>query len=72
MGGDFAPDHTIDGAVEALAHIGDDTLVLLGDETVIRAALQKRGVASERFCIVHAPEQITMEEKPLKLSMIHI
>lgn len=66
MGGDFAPDHTIDGAIEALPHIGDDTLVLFGDEAVIRAALRQRGVDSERFDIVHAPEQITMEEKPLR------
>lgn len=66
MGGDFAPDHTIDGAIEALPHIGDDTLVLFGDEAVIRTALRQRGVDSERFDIVHAPEQITMEEKPLR------
>lgn len=66
MGGDFAPDHTIDGAVEALSVIGGDTLVLLGDETVIRTALQKRSVAPERFEIVHTPEEITMEEKPLR------
>lgn len=66
MGGDFAPDHTIDGAIEALSVIGGDTLVLLGDETVIRTALQKRSVAPERFEIVHTPEEITMEEKPLR------
>lgn len=66
MGGDFAPDHTIEGAIEALSVIGGDTLVLLGDETVIRTALQKRSVAPERFEIVHTPEEITMEEKPLR------
>lgn len=66
MGGDFAPDNTIDGAIAALSHIGNDTLVLFGDETVIRAALQKRGVASDRFEIVHTSEQITMEEKPIR------
>lgn len=66
MGGDFAPDYTLDGAIAALPHIGDDVLVLLGDETVIRAGLQKRGVAPERFEIVHTPSQITMEEKALR------
>lgn len=66
MGGDFAPDNTIDGAIAALDGIGDDTLVLLGDETVIRSALQQRSVAPERFDIVHTPETITMEEKPLR------
>lgn len=66
MGGDFAPDNTIDGAIAALPHVGNDTIVLLGDEAVIKEALQKRGVAADKFEIVHAPEEITMEDKPLR------
>ncbi|MCM1041206.1 MAG: phosphate acyltransferase [Bacteroides sp.] len=67
MGGDFAPAATIDGAVSALDEIGSGNVIaLLGDETLIREELRRRGVGEDRFDIVHCPENISMEEKPLK------
>ena len=36
MGGDFAPDAIIEGAVDSLQHLSDDEkLVLIGDEVSI-------------------------------------
>lgn len=67
MGGDFAPSSTMDGAVSALDEIGaGNVIVLLGPETLIREELRQRGVGEDRFEIVHCPETIAMEEKPLK------
>lgn len=67
MGGDFAPAATIDGAVAALDEIGaGNSIVLFGPETLIREELRQRGVSGDRFEIVHCPQVIAMEEKPLK------
>lgn len=67
LGGDYAPDATIDGAVEALAEIGEgNRIVLLGPEPLIVEALRKRNVSPDRFDISHQPDRIAMDEKPLK------
>lgn len=67
MGGDFAPSATIDGAIAALKEIGaGNEIVLLGSDTLIRKELSARGVGEERFDIVHCPQDIDMDEKPLK------
>lgn len=67
LGGDYAPDATIDGAVEALAEIGEgNRIVLLGPEPLIVEALRKRNISPDRFDISHQPDRIAMDEKPLK------
>lgn len=67
MGGDFAPSATIDGAISALSEIGaDNEIVLLGSETLIRKELSQRGVDESRFVIVHCPQDIAMDEKPVR------
>jgi glycerol-3-phosphate acyltransferase PlsX len=67
MGGDHAPDVNIDGAVEAVLEDGA-RVVLVGDEAVLRDALEKRGKAhladGKRLTIRHAPEVVAMDEKP--------
>lgn len=67
LGGDFAPSATIDGAISALSEIGaGNDIVLLGSETLIRKELSQRGVGDDCFVIVHCPEDIAMDEKPVK------
>lgn len=67
MGGDFAPVSTISGAVLALGELQPgDEVVLVGNEHVISAGLEKHGVAPSRFRIVHADEVIEMGEHPTK------
>lgn len=67
MGGDFAPKNTIEGAIAALESIeANDTIYLFGDEEIIKSQLAERSVSTDKFCIVHASENIEMEEKPLK------
>lgn len=67
LGGDYAPDATIDGAVAALEEVGEgNRIVLLGPELLILEALRKRGISPDRFDISHQPDCIAMDEKPLK------
>jgi len=67
MGGDFAPSATIKGAVLAQQELASTaTLVLIGDESKIKAELVLENVDSSKFEIVHAPDQIGMGEHPTK------
>jgi len=67
MGGDFAPSATIKGAVLAQQELGNTaTLVLIGDESKIKAELVLENVDSSKFKFVHAPDQIGMGEHPTK------
>lgn len=66
-GGDFAPEQTIAGAVEAMREIGsDDLLVLIGDEASIQGQLTKTEISTSNYEIVHAPDVIGMNEHPAK------
>ena len=59
MGGDFAPEVAVRGAVMALDSLGNDSrIVLYGDADAIRALLASEGVAEERFDIVATSEVI--------------
>jgi len=66
MGGDHAPHEIVRGAVEASLKIKEISCILLvGDETVVRAELAKYPKADHsRLKIVHAPESIGMDELP--------
>jgi glycerol-3-phosphate acyltransferase PlsX len=66
-GGDFAPKATIDGALLAREVLSNDvTIVLLGDEEIIRSEFAKRGKVLDGFEIVHAPEVITYHDHPTR------
>lgn len=67
MGGDYAPQVTVDGAYAALPHLSaDTTLVLFGDREAIRAC-DTHGVADDsRVEIVHTSETIEMGDHPVK------
>ena len=67
MGGDFAPQATIDGAVLAVDALeASCRLVLVGDEPAIREGLRQRGISEERFDFSHATEVIEMGENPTR------
>lgn len=67
MGGDNAPDAIIDGALGALEGIApDDRLVLVGDESVIRPAVERAEGAADRIEIVGTTERIAMDESPVE------
>jgi glycerol-3-phosphate acyltransferase PlsX len=67
MGGDFAPDATIEGAILAREALDkSDSVVLIGQANVIKNYLEKIDVPIDTFEIVNAEEIIGMAEKPLK------
>lgn len=67
MGGDYAPDVTVKGAILAHKQLPSDVeLVLFGDETVIRNLFEKNSYDANNFTIVHAPEVIGMGDHPAK------
>lgn len=67
LGGDFAPNANIAGAVLASKELPEGTeLVLIGDQEIIRSGLQALDVAEDSFTIVHAPDVITMHDHPTR------
>lgn len=67
MGGDFAPEAAVRGAVMSLDKIGPDSrIVLFGDEAQIRAVLATENCPAERFDIVATTEVIEMGDHPAK------
>ena len=66
MGGDFAPKQQVQGAIDALNADKDLSLILVGDETQIKAELAGKQYDKDRIEIVHTTEMIGMEEVPTK------
>ena len=63
MGGDFAPQKTVQGAILALNEISYNTkLVLFGNQTEIIAELNANNFDAEKFEIVNCSEIIKMDE----------
>ena len=67
MGGDFAPDAIIEGAVDSLRHLTDEEKVfLIGDEGSIYRKLNEMQTDPSRFHIVHTTQVIEMADHPAK------
>jgi phosphate acyltransferase len=67
MGGDFAPDATVEGAVDALDKLPQgDRLVLIGDNGRIREKLASLNVEPSLFDIVATTQVIEMSDHPAK------
>lgn len=65
MGGDFAPQNVVAGAVDALRTYGKITkLYLVGDKARVEAELQKLQFTDPRLEVVHASEVIEMDDAP--------
>lgn len=63
MGSDHHPGPDVEGAVLAAREFGD-TIVLVGDRERVQAELARHETAGLPIEVVHAPQQITMEDKP--------
>jgi len=64
MGGDFAPDPNIVGALQSVDQIKDLSIILVGDPAVIDAQLEAAGTSSGRISVVESDGVVGMEEKP--------
>ena len=66
MGGDYAPQEQVKGCVLALNNDKDLSLILCGDESMIKAELAKYEYDASRVEIVHTTEVIEMNDIPTK------
>ena len=67
LGGDFAPEANIKGALLALSELSTDVrLVLIGDEENIKNQLTAHNADLNSFDIIHAPDVITMHDHPTR------
>ena len=67
MGGDYAPDAVVEGAVDALGQLSPgDRIVLIGDNDRIRGKLASLNVEPSLFDIVPTTQMIEMSDHPAK------
>ena len=67
LGGDFAPEATINGAILALDELKENQqIVLIGDKNKVEEICTQKGVDSSVFEIIHTTESIGMDEYPAK------
>jgi len=67
LGGDFAPEANIAGAVLAKKELPQDVqLVLIGDQEQILSGLNALGESGNDYIISHAPDVITMHDHPTR------
>ena len=67
MGGDYAPNATVLGAIAAHAHLSNHQhLVLLGDKEIITPILKEQNFNPDLFEYIHTTEVIGMGEHPTK------
>ncbi len=67
LGGDFAPDANIAGAVLARKELPQDArIVLIGDQDQILSGLNALNENHDNYDIVHAPDVITMHDHPTR------
>jgi glycerol-3-phosphate acyltransferase PlsX len=67
MGGDYAPDAVIEGAVDSIKHLSkEEKLVLIGNEHVILSKLNELSAEPSLFEIVNTTQVIEMADHPAK------
>lgn len=64
MGGDYAPEQTVKGAVEAVNSSDEIHVILVGKQDMIAKELEKYEYAKEDIEVVHASEIIDMGDVP--------
>ena len=67
MGGDFAPEVTVLGAISSIDHLHEQArLVLIGDAQAIEEICRRERFDVSRFDVVNAPDVIHMSDHPAK------
>jgi phosphate acyltransferase len=64
MGGDYAPQNAVTGAIQALEGNDDIELFLIGRETDITQVLSDNNLSFKKENIIHTPDVIEMAESP--------
>jgi glycerol-3-phosphate acyltransferase PlsX len=67
MGGDNAPGEIVSGVLESIEYLApEDELILVGPEDIVSPLLPKSRKVREKVQLVHAPDIIGMDEKPIE------
>lgn len=64
MGGDFAPDPNVHGAIQAVDQFEELEVILVGDRAVLEQQLEAAGTPTSRISIVESDGVAGMHEKP--------
>jgi phosphate acyltransferase len=67
MGGDFAPEYPVLGAVDAAKENSNIEVILVGPENKIRPILEKNSVSLKNLKVINADEYVTMEDVPAEV-----
>jgi glycerol-3-phosphate acyltransferase PlsX len=73
MGSDHRPAPDVEGAVMAAREMppnGEETLILVGDESAIRKELARHDTTGLRLEIVHASQAVDMHDKPSRTARL--
>jgi len=62
MGSDHGPNSVVEGCIQALKEADGFDISLIGDKGSIEKALKETGFLSPRLKVIHADEEITMED----------
>src|SRR5258707_11580233 len=65
MGGAYAPERIVAGAVQAVAADPQLGVVLVGDQAQVQPALKKAGGPHEHIQLFHCTQVVGMEESPV-------
>ncbi len=65
MGGDFAPEAVVEGALAAAQEQPQTTIILVGDKDRVTALLNRSGAIPKNIEVRHASQVIEMGESPL-------
>lgn len=65
FGGDNAPEEIVAGVLEGMDEFNEMSVILTGDENILKDLLNGRRELMPRIDIVHAPEKISMDEPPV-------
>ncbi len=67
MGGDYAPDEIVAGAIEAAPKLDkDDEIILVGPQEPVESKLADLKYKKGRITVVDAPDVVTMGESPVE------
>jgi phosphate acyltransferase len=67
MGGDFAPEAVVKGAMLAAPQLDpEDVILLIGNEDIVKSLLNEYGYTGNSIQVIHASQVIEMGEHPTK------
>ena len=66
MGGDHAPQATVEGAIAAATEWADTQIVLVGDEAKLEPLLNQSAIKPANLSVRHASEVIGSDDEPVK------